>query len=97
MAETTLNAMADGGIHDHIGGGFSRYSTDAQWLVPHFEKMLYDNALLILAYLEAYRVTEKVKYKDMVKDIADYILRELTDREGGFYCGQDADSEGESR
>ena len=94
MAETTLNAMADGGIHDHIGGGFSRYSTDAQWLVPHFEKMLYDNALLILAYLEAYRVTEKVKYKDMVKDIADYILRELTDREGGFYCGQDADSEG---
>ena len=94
MAETTLNAMADGGIHDHIGGGFSRYSTDAQWLVPHFEKMLYDNALLILAYLEAYRVTGKAKYKDMVKDTADYILRELTDRQGGFYCGQDADSEG---
>ncbi len=94
MAEATLNAMADGGIHDHIGGGFSRYSTDEQWLVPHFEKMLYDNALLILAYLEAYRVTEKEKYRDMVRHTADYILRELTDRQGGFYCGQDADSEG---
>lgn len=94
MAEVTLNAMADGGIHDHVGGGFSRYSTDEQWIVPHFEKMLYDNALLILAYLEAYQVTEKEKYKDIVRDTADYILRELTDRQGGFYCGQDADSEG---
>ena len=94
MVEVTLNAMADGGICDHIGGGFSRYSTDEQWLVPHFEKMLYDNALLILAYLEAYRVTEKEKYGDMVRRTADYILRELTDREGGFYCGQDADSDG---
>ena len=79
MAETTLNAMAKGGIHDHIGGGFSRYSTDGQWLIPHFEKMLYDNALLILAYLEAYQVTEKETYRDIVQHTADYILRELTD------------------
>lgn len=94
MAEVTLDAMADGGIHDHIGGGFSRYSTDERWLVPHFEKMLYDNALLILAYLEAYQMTEKEKYADIVRHTADYILRELTDKQGGFYCGQDADSDG---
>ncbi|MCI8795933.1 MAG: thioredoxin domain-containing protein [Dorea sp.] len=94
MAEKTLDAMMNGGIHDHIGGGFSRYSTDEKWLVPHFEKMLYDNALLILAYLEAYRITGKDKYEDMVRHTADYILRELTDSQGGFYCGQDADSEG---
>lgn len=94
MAERTLDAMAEGGIHDHIGGGFSRYSTDERWLVPHFEKMLYDNALLILAYLEIYRLTGKEKYADTVRHTADYILRELTDERGGFYCGQDADSEG---
>lgn len=94
MAEKTLDAMMNGGIHDHIGGGFSRYSTDEKWLVPHFEKMLYDNALLILAYLEAYRITGKDRYGDTVRHTADYILRELTDSRGGFYCGQDADSEG---
>lgn len=94
MAERTLDAMAEGGIHDHIGGGFSRYSTDERWLVPHFEKMLYDNALLILAYLEIYRLIGKEKYADTVRHTADYILRELTDERGGFYCGQDADSEG---
>jgi Highly conserved protein containing a thioredoxin domain len=94
MAEITLNAMADGGIHDHIGGGFSRYSTDEQWLVPHFEKMLYDNALLLLAYTDAYQITGKEKYRDVALHTADYILRELTDWQGGFYCGQDADSEG---
>lgn len=94
MAEKTLDAMAEGGIHDHIGGGFSRYSTDERWLVPHFEKMLYDNALLILAYLEIYRLTGKEKYADTVRHTADYILRELTDVRGGFYCGQDADSDG---
>ncbi len=94
MAERTLDAMAEGGIHDHIGGGFSRYSTDERWLVPHFEKMLYDNALLILAYLEIYRLTGKEKYADTVRHTADYILRELTDVRGGFYCGQDADSDG---
>lgn len=94
MAERTLDAMAEGGIHDHIGGGFSRYSTDEWWLVPHFEKMLYDNALLILAYLEIYRLTGKEKYADTARHTVDYILRELTDESGGFYCGQDADSEG---
>ncbi len=102
MAERTLEAMArggifdqiGGGIHDQFGGGFSRYSTDEKWLVPHFEKMLYDNALLILAYLEAYRITGKETYADIVRRTADYILRELTDEQGGFYCGQDADSDG---
>lgn len=93
MAEATLEAMTRGGIHDHIGGGFSRYSTDAMWLVPHFEKMLYDNALLILAYLKAYQITGKAQYADTVRCTADYILRELTDAEGGFHCGQDADSD----
>lgn len=94
MAELTLDAMARGGIQDHIGGGFSRYSTDEKWLVPHFEKMLYDNALLILAYLEAYQLTGKNAYADIAARTADYILRELTDKDGGFYCGQDADSDG---
>ena len=94
MAERTLQAMSAGGIFDHIGGGFSRYSTDEQWLVPHFEKMLYDNALLMLAYLEAYQLTQNRDYADTAKRTADYILRELTDSEGGFYCGQDADSDG---
>ena len=94
MAEVTLNAMADGGMYDQIGGGFSRYSTDERWLVPHFEKMLYDNALLILAYLEAYQITGEEKYAGVVRRTADYILRELTDEQGGFYCGQDADSDG---
>ncbi|MBD5544443.1 MAG: thioredoxin domain-containing protein [Lachnospiraceae bacterium] len=94
MAEETLYAMARGGIHDHIGGGFSRYSTDEKWLIPHFEKMLYDNALLILAYLKAYQITGKKDYGQIVCSTADYILRELTDAQGGFYCGQDADSDG---
>ncbi|MBR5318195.1 MAG: thioredoxin domain-containing protein [Peptococcaceae bacterium] len=94
MAAHTLQAMACGGIRDHIGGGFSRYSTDTQWLVPHFEKMLYDNALLILAYLEAYQQTQEEAYAQVVRSTADYVLRELTDDRGGFYCGQDADSDG---
>ncbi|MCR1918713.1 thioredoxin domain-containing protein [Frisingicoccus caecimuris] len=92
MTEITLEAMARGGIHDHIGGGFSRYSTDKQWLVPHFEKMLYDNALLLWTYAEAYRRTRKEIYGEVARNTADYMLRELWD--GGFYCGQDADSEG---
>lgn len=92
MVEMTLEAMAKGGICDHIGGGFSRYSTDDQWLVPHFEKMLYDNALLLWAYAEAYRLTEKSVYRDVARDTADYMLRELWGE--GFYCGQDADSDG---
>lgn len=94
MALIQLDAMARGGIHDHIGGGFSRYSTDKQWLVPHFEKMLYDNALLIPAYLEAYQMTGNAHYADVAQRTVNYILRELTDPAGGFYCGQDADSDG---
>lgn len=88
----TLDKMADGGIYDHLGGGFHRYSTDAQWLVPHFEKMLYDNAQLPLAYLEAYQLTGSQRYCDVVVATLDYILREMTDPEGGFYSATDADS-----
>ena len=92
--EKTLDCMALGGMFDHIGGGFSRYSTDEKWLVPHFEKMLYDNALLALAYLEGYRQMGKNFYRIVAEKTLDYVLLELTDRECGFYCGQDADSEG---
>lgn len=94
MTTVTLEDMARGGIHDHIGGGFSRYSTDEKWLVPHFEKMLYDNALLLMAYVTAYQYTRKEYFADVAYRTANYILRELTDGAGGFYCGQDADSEG---
>lgn len=94
MATVTLEDMARGGIHDHIGGGFSRYSTDEIWLVPHFEKMLYDNALLLMTYVTAYRYTKKEYFADVAHRTANYILRELTAEQGGFYCGQDADSEG---
>lgn len=94
MSDITLNAMAKGGICDQIGGGFSRYSTDEMWLKPHFEKMLYDNALLIIAYSEAYNRTGKGFYAEIAKRTADYILRELRSPEDGFYCGQDADSDG---
>ncbi|NLL77915.1 MAG: thioredoxin domain-containing protein, partial [Clostridiales bacterium] len=90
----TLKQMFRGGIFDHLGGGFSRYSTDEKWLVPHFEKMLYDNALLSLAYLEAYHITNQSFYRRVTESTLDYVLRELTDSNGGFYCGQDADSEG---
>ena len=95
MAEKTLEQMYKGGMFDHIGFGFSRYSTDNKWLVPHFEKMLYDNALLTSAYLEAYQLTGKVLYKEVAEKTITYVLRELTDDKGGFYCAQDADSEGE--
>lgn len=94
MVEHTLQAMAAGGIFDHIGGGFSRYSTDEKWLVPHFEKMLYDNALLAIAYLEAYQITKKKHYAEAAGQTLDYMLKELCGPEGEFYCGQDADSEG---
>ena len=94
MVEKTLIQMYKGGIFDHIGGGFSRYSTDDSFLVPHFEKMLYDNALLIMAYCKAYQVTGKSIYYAVAKKTADYVLREMTSKEGGFYSAQDADSEG---
>ena len=94
MAEKTLLQMRRGGIFDHIGGGFSRYSTDERWLVPHFEKMLYDNALLIIAYSAAYYLTNNEIYLDTAEKTTEYILREMTSADGGFYSAQDADSEG---
>ncbi len=95
MATVTLDRMAYGGIHDQIGGGFHRYSVDAQWLVPHFEKMLYDNAILAQVYLEAYQATGKDLYRRVATGILEYVLREMTDRRGGFHSAEDADSEGE--
>ena len=95
MAENTLIQMYRGGLFDHIGFGFSRYSTDKKFLVPHFEKMLYDNALLILAYLKAFEATKNQLYLDIAEKTASYILEEMTSDEGGFYSAQDADSEGE--
>ena len=94
MVETTLLWMARGGIHDQIGGGFHRYATDAHWLVPHFEKMLYDNALLARVYLEAFQSSGDAAHVIVVRDILDYIGREMTTAEGGFTSAQDADSEG---
>jgi len=95
MVEKTLQAMRFGGIYDHIGFGFHRYSTDSQWLVPHFEKMLYDQALLMIAYTEAYQATKNPLYRQVVYEIATYVLRDLKAPNGGFYSAEDADSEGE--
>ena len=94
VALLTLNKMANGGIYDHLGGGFARYSTDERWLAPHFEKMLYDNALLVPAYLEAFQITGDPNYARVARETLDYILREMTQPQGGFYATQDADSEG---
>lgn len=94
MAEKTLLQLYKGGIFDHIGYGFSRYSTDRYFLVPHFEKMLYDNALLIMAYCKAYEITKKDPYKKIVQQTTGYVFRELAAPSGGFYSAQDADSEG---
>jgi uncharacterized protein YyaL (SSP411 family) len=94
MARTTLDHMARGGIYDHLGGGFARYSTDARWLVPHFEKMLYDNALLSVAYLEAYQATGEELYRQVVEETLGWVGREMTSPEGPFYSTLDADSEG---
>ena len=95
MVELTLEKMAAGGMYDHLGGGFARYSVDAHWLVPHFEKMLYDNALLARVYLYAYQATGKQSYRRVAEEILEYIIRDMTDRTGGFYSAEDADSEGE--
>ena len=94
MVRRTLDAMADGGIHDQLGGGFARYSTDGQWLVPHFEKMLYDNAQLARAYLHAWQLTGEARYRAVVEDTLDYVARELTLPDGPFAASQDADTEG---
>ncbi len=94
MVEKTLNEMYKGGIYDHIGFGFHRYSTDKDWLVPHFEKMLYDQALLTIAYTEAFQAAKKDIYKKAATEILDYVLRDMTLPDGGFYSAEDADSEG---
>jgi uncharacterized protein YyaL (SSP411 family) len=95
MVKLNLDKMAQGGIYDHLGGGFARYSVDERWLVPHFEKMLYDNALLAGAYLDAYLVTRDANYARVVRETLDYTLRDMTDELGGFHSTEDADSEGE--
>jgi uncharacterized protein YyaL (SSP411 family) len=95
IVEASLQHMAKGGIYDQLGGGFHRYSVDAEWLVPHFEKMLYDNALLSRIYLHTYLVTGNIFYRRIAEETLDYVMREMTSPEGGFYSTQDADSEGE--
>ncbi|HSP67077.1 MAG TPA: thioredoxin domain-containing protein [Bryobacteraceae bacterium] len=92
MVLVTLRAMARGGMHDQLGGGFHRYSVDEHWFVPHFEKMLYDQAQLAISYLEAYQITGDAQYADVARDVLDYVLRDLTHPEGGFYSAEDADS-----
>ena len=94
MAENTLQAMKQGGIYDQIGGGLARYSTDYKWLVPHFEKMLYDNSLFVTALIETYQLTGKQEFADYANDLLQYIDRDMTSPDGGFFSAEDADSEG---
>src|SRR3989454_1154313 len=93
MATDTLRAMAAGGMYDQLGGGFHRYSVDARWLVPHFEKMLYDQATLVRAYLHAWLVAQQERHRRVVEEAIDYVLRDLRHPDGGFYSAEDADSE----
>ena len=95
VVETSLDAMASGGIYDHLGGGFARYSVDQAWLVPHFEKMLYDQALLVRVYLHAWQVTGLDRYRQVLDETVGYVLRDLRHADGGFFSAEDADSEGE--
>jgi len=95
MVEKTLDAMVQGGIYDHVGFGFHRYSVDQQWILPHFEKMLYDQALLVIVYTEAYQATGKKRYMEAAQEVLEYLLRDMRSSEGGFYSAEDADSEGE--
>ena len=94
MAEFTLTRMAHSGMYDQVGGGFARYATDTKWLVPHFEKMLYDNALLARVYLHAYQVTQNPLYRRIVEETLDFVAREMREAQGGFFSSYDADSEG---
>jgi uncharacterized protein YyaL (SSP411 family) len=95
MVEKTLEDMRRGGIYDHVGFGFHRYSTDQRWFLPHFEKMLYDQAMLLMAYTEAFQATGKEQYRATAQEVGAYVLRDMTDATGGFYSAEDADSEGE--
>ena len=95
MVEATLGGMRKGGVYDHVGYGFHRYSTDPRWFLPHFEKMLYDQAMLALVFTEAYQATGKKEYEDTARQIFTYVMRDMTSPEGGFYSAEDADSEGE--
>jgi uncharacterized protein len=94
MVTKTLDSMAQGGIYDHIGFGFHRYSVDKYWLVPHFEKMLYDQALISMLLTEAFQATGNLEYKKVAEEVYEYVLRDMTDSSGGFYSAEDADSEG---
>ncbi len=94
MAEKTLDAIRQGGIWDHVGGGLHRYATDARWRIPHFEKMLYDQALFVLACTEAYQATRNDRYRTMAEECIGYVLRDLRDPGGAFYSAEDADSPG---
>ena len=94
MAQRTLDRMGAGGIYDHIGGGFHRYAVDAIWLVPHFEKMLYDNAQLASVYLGAFQATGEARYRRIAEETLEFVAEEMTDRRGGFFATLDADTEG---